>query len=578
MSIVALRPFQAQLEADVYQAWNEPHNRDVLAVAATGAGKTVLFSKFVRDESGGSAVIAHRKELVSQSSIALARNEVRHRIIGPQSLASNCAALQRIELGFSYIDRNARTGVAGVDSLPGAYKKDPGWFRQVRLVVQDEAHHVLRENKWGRGRALFEHARGLHVTATPGRPDRRGLGRHADGFIDKMVLAPSMREIINMGYLTDYRIACVDSDVDISGVDVGASGEFVQAKLADAVHRSTTMVGDVVRSYLELAAGKLGITFAVDVEEAKKLAAAYRAAGVPAEVVTAETPDLLRADIVRKFRKREILQLVNVDLFGEGFDLPAIEVVSMARHTASFILYAQQFGRALRLMLDPLMLRGWDKYTDAERRYFISISEKPRALIIDHVGNMVRHNGPPDKAREWSLDRGEKGVRAGASDAEPYRVCLNPRCLSPYEKALSCCPYCKTPAPLPAVRTSPAAVDGVIHLLDDAVLAALRGEVGKAFGTPNTGGYNDAISGAIYKRHMARQQALKKLQVAMDWWSGMQVAKGRTDLDEQYRRFYFAFGIDATSALALPQSDAERLTTRIGEALMKLGIDASVNI
>ena len=36
--------------------------------------------------------------------------------------------------------------------------------------------------------------------------------------------------------------------------------------------------------------------------------------------------------------------LVNVDLFGEGFDLPAIEIVIMARPTASFILYTQQFG------------------------------------------------------------------------------------------------------------------------------------------------------------------------------------------------------------------------------------------
>lgn len=577
MSIVALRPFQARLEYDVYQAWDEPHNLDVLAVAATGAGKTVLFSKFIRDETGGSVAIAHRKELVSQISSALARNEVRHKIIGPPSLATNCGALQRMELGFSYIDKNARVAAAGVDSLPGELKKNPGWFDQVRLVVQDEAHHVLRENKWGRGRAMFKHARGLHVTATPGRPDKRGLGRHADGFIDKMVLAPSMREIINMGYLTDYRIACVDSDVDISGVEVGASGEFVQAKLADAVHRSKTMVGDVVRSYLELAPGKLGITFAVDVEEAKKLACAFRAAGVPAEVVTANTPDLLRADIVRKFRKREILQLVNVDLFGEGFDLPAIEVVSMARHTASFILYAQQFGRACRLMIDPLMLRGWDSYTDAERRYFISISEKPRALIIDHVGNMVRHNGPPDKAREWSLDRGERGVRV-ASDAEPYRVCGNPKCQSPYERALSCCPYCLTPAPAPAARDTPAAVDGVIHLLDDAVLAALRGEVNKVFSTPNLGGHNDAISGAIYKRHMERQQAVKKLQVAMDWWSGMQNALGRTDLDEQYRRFYFAFDIDPASALCLPRADAEKLYNRIGEALQKLGIDASVNI
>lgn len=576
MTHVKLRPFQAELERQVYAAWNEPHVTDVLAVSATGSGKTVLFSKFIRDEPGGSLAVAHRKELVSQSSIALARNDVRHKIIGPPALSSNCAAIQRIELGYSYIDGNARCAVAGVDSLKGAYAKDPKWFDNVRLVVQDEAHHVLRENKWGRGRRLLKHARALHVTATPGRPDRRGLGREAAGFIDRMVMAPGMREIIDMGYLTDYQIACVDSDVDVSNIGVGKDGEFLQAKLADAVHRSTTMVGSVVDTYLRLARGKLGITFAVDVEEASKLAAAYRAAGIPAEVVHAETPDLLRTDIIRKFRRREILQLVNVDLFGEGFDLPAIEVVSMARHTASFIVYAQQFGRALRLMIDPTLLAHWDGYTDAERRYWISISAKPRALIIDHVGNMVRHDGPPDKPRAWSLD----GGAAAPTEYTPYRVCSNTMCQAPFLRVLSQCPYCKRVVPPPTARDTPAAVDGVIHLLDDAVLAALRGEVAHALGSQPKypRGATEAITGRLYNLHMERQRSIHKLRVAMDWWSGLQNALGHTDLDEQMRRFYFAFGVDVASALALPRMEADALHQRIGVDLARLGIDASVNI
>jgi DNA or RNA helicases of superfamily II len=195
-----------------------------------------------------------------------------------------------------------------------------------------------------------------------------------------------------------------------------ATGDFNADQLRKAVHKSH-ITGDVVAHYLKLAPGKLGVTFAVDVEAATEIAGAFRAAGVPAEVVSAKTPDALRAQILRRFKAREILQLVNVDLFGEGFDLPAIEVVSFARPTESFALYCQQFGRALRLMLSKEAAAVHAHLTDEQRRAAIAASEKPVAIIIDHVNNVLRH-GLPDARREWSLDRRER--RSGKkSDAIP---------------------------------------------------------------------------------------------------------------------------------------------------------------
>ena len=109
--------------------------------------------------------------------------------------------------------------------------------------------------------------------------------------------------------------------------------EQYQRLLYDVNPLRYSVVGDVVEHYKRLAMGKLGVTFASDVETATDIASRFRAEGVPAEVVSGKTPDHLRASILRRFKNREILQLVNVDLFGEGFDLPAIEVVSMARPT-----------------------------------------------------------------------------------------------------------------------------------------------------------------------------------------------------------------------------------------------------
>lgn len=575
MPAVELRPFQAELERRVHDAWGQGA-QNVMPVAATGSGKTVILSKILLDEPGSSVAIAHRQELVSQISIALARNGVRHRILGAKkgsNLTRVISALHVAELGYMYLDPNAKCGVGGVDTVIRMDTTDP-IFAQTRLVVQDEAHHVLKANKWGVAAGMFPNARSLLPTATPLRADGRGLGRHADGLVDAMVLAPSMRDIIDMGYLTDYRIFAPPSDLDMSAVALSQStGDYNADQLRKAVHKSH-ITGDVVAHYTKLAPGKLGVTFAVDVEAATEIAGAFRTAGVPAEVVSAKTPDALRSQILRRFKAREILQLVNVDLFGEGFDLPAIEVVSFARPTESFALYSQQFGRALRLMLSPDAAKVHAHLTDAGRRTAIAASEKPTAYIIDHVNNVLRH-GLPDARREWSLDRRDR-KSSGKSDAIPMRVCANPECIQPYERVHKCCPYCGHYPPPPS-RSAPEFVDGDLLELDAETLAALRGDIARIDGDPVIPyGAAPEVVGAVRRRHWERQQGQAALRNVIAWWAGLEAAQGRGE-SESYRRFYLRFGTDVASAQTLNARDAAELASRVTAELGKYGIDGAVD-
>lgn len=541
---VQLRPYQSQLKRDVYAAWQDG-KRNVLAVAATGSGKTVLFSDIMNEYPAASVAIAHRQELVSQISLALARNGVRHRIIGAAVTQKQCVNAHLRETGRNYVDPNARRAVAGVDTL---VRMDPAadpWFASVGLWVCDEAHHNLRPrdarggNKWGTATAMFPNAYGLGVTATPERADGRGLGRHADGVFDVMVEAPGMRDLIRAGYLTDYRIFAPPSDLDLSGVATSAGGDYSPDPLRKAVHKSH-ILGDVVQHYLRIAAGKRGITFAVDVEAATEQAAAFRAAGVPAEVVSAKTPDAIRAQIVGRLGRGELLQLVNVDLFGEGFDLPAIEVVSMARPTQSFPLYSQQFGRSLRLM-----------------------DGKPHALIIDHVGNVHRH-GLPDAPREWSLDRRERRSRSAVSDVVPVRTC--PACTGTYDRVVGLtCPYCGETAQ-PAGRSAPEQVDGDLFELDAEALARMRGEID----APPAFHPDPLVARSIVARHRERAEAQAALREAMAQWAGRySQATDEATCRELQRRFYVTWGVDVLSAQALGRADAEALRERIERGTMK---------
>lgn len=624
-----LRPYQQDVKADIHAAWGRGA-RNVLAVMPTGLGKTAVFSDILADHIGGAVAIAHRQELVGQISCALNENGVRHRIIGPSKVVKLIVKQHLEKYGVTFYDPSAPIAAAGVDSLlkitegKGAAKHG-AWRQGVTLWVGDEAHHFQGHNKWGKAAALFgipvldavtmvdtgvrEGVLGLGVTASPSRSDNRALGRdNSDGVFDEMVLGPDMRWAIREGYLTPYRIYSVPCSIEYSKVDVGSSGEFVQAKLV-AAEDDSNLVGDIVEQYMRHAAGKLGVTFVSSVDRARRTAAEYCARGIPAIALDGTTPDEERAEAIRKLERREVLQLVNCDLFGEGFDLPAIEVVSMGTGTASLARYMQWFGRGLRLMLNAGEWTGYNDLTAEGRRAVIAGSAKPFAIIIDHGSNVIRHGGPPDIPRPWSLSRPEKGG-AGKSEMLPYRVCVNPgyslvhptladwpewralgwtdsdllahghiredrlACVEPYSRLLRVCPCCDY-MPAPQSRKEPEHVEGDLQLLDDETLEQLWQAYNTAHLSIEEVREREMSMG---KPHMWAMKAVNDhgntlaslaiLANSMAMWGGKFHAMGESDSQIQ-RRFWHTFGCDVLSAQSLKRAKAEDLNDRILTALSR---------
>ncbi len=553
-----LRPYQQKGLDEVVAAWTAGH-QNVLLVLPTGGGKTVTFAHIVREEPGASVVLAHRAELIAQISIALAREGVKHRVIGPPSLIRLCVNTHMGELGRSFYDANAKCAVASTQSVNG-YKDTSGWLAQVKLWVMDECHHLTADSIFGRALLRFPNARGLGVTATPGRADGKGLGRHADGLMDVMILGPTPRELINAGHLSKYKIYAPPSTLDLSAVHVTAGGEFSGHELKVATQKSTVL-GDVVTHYVKHASGKLGLTFADSIENATDIARRYREAGVTAEVLTGKTPDALRANVLKRFRSRHVMQIVSVALIDEGFDCPGVEVVSDAAATYSFNRFAQRFGRGLRIL-----------------------PGKEYMIYFDHVGNTLRH-GLPDVERKWTLDRRDKRS-ATKNDAIPLRTCNTWKdevgyehegCYQPYERVHKECPYCGCPIPPPAERSLPEQVDGDLVELDEATLAALRGEIARIDGDAVIPwGAAPEVAGAVRRRHWERQEAQRKLRNAMQWWGGLAAAQG-LDESESMRKFWFTFGTDVAAAQTLNAKGAGELHAQIISELSANGIDGTVN-
>jgi superfamily II DNA or RNA helicase len=338
--------------------------------------------------------------------------------------------------------------------------------------------------------------------------------------------------------------------LDLSTVATGADGDFVRGQLALKT-RESNITGHVVEHYLRITPGKLGITFAPDVETATLWSAEFNKAGVPCEVITAKTPDRARIEIMKRFARRELLMLTNQDILGEGIDVPAVEVVIMGRATESYSLYVQQFCRMDRLM-----------------------DGKKVGFVIDHVNNVLRH-GLPDRPREWSLERKERRTANKDPDVIPMRTCANPECLWPYERFLSQCPYCGM-VPVPAERSTPDQVDGVLEELDPSTLAVMRGEKERIDADPQyvfnqmiRMGQPEVVAFAARNRHRERQVAQAFMREAAQLWMGYQASMGR-DIAEAQRRFYHRFKTDVLSAQALGRSDADEMTQLLCNDIVRL--------
>ena len=540
-STIQLRDYQETGVQSIVSAWAAGAHNILYQLPCRG-GKTPVLSSVIRQEPGCSIFIAHRIELLEQCSLTLARNGIRHRIIGSTATVRQIAAAHADAFGTIFIDPAARCGVASVDSIT---LRDLGdWAARVALWVTDECHHLLRSNKWGKAIALFPNARGLGVTATAGRPDGRGLGRHADGVFDVLIQGPEPRELINREFIADYTYYAPKSDIDFTALPVSdATGDFVQAPLVEATGRSK-VVGDVVSHYRRFCPGARAVVFAPSVESCSEIAVKFRAAGIPTEAVSAKTPN--RSVFLQRFRRREILVLVNVGLFDEGLDVPEMDACIMCAATHSLTRYIQATFRCLT----------WK-------------GDGRKGIILDLVENIWRNGGPPDLPRRWSLDRRERRAKRDSDEVKLIRAC--PACTAVYERFLRACPHCGH-TPEPVSRTAPEHVEGDLFELDLAVLTRLHEQAAAILGPPKIPhGAGPPVVGRLQRLHRERVDAQVRLRDRLAWWGGLQNALGRDDR-EGYRRFFLEHGVDVLTARTLGTKEAEAMIARIDADLAAHGV------
>jgi superfamily II DNA or RNA helicase len=186
-----------------------------------------------------------------------------------------------------------------------------------------------------------------------------------------------------------------------------------------------TLIGDAVAHYKRLADGRPAVAFGASIEHSQLVAGRFRDAGVAAAHVDGTTDPAERRRLITALGTGELQVLSNVDLVGEGVDIPAIGAVILLRPTRSVARYLQAVGRALR-----------------------PIAGKADAIVLDHAGATWEH-GLPDAPRVWSLSGQPRRAHQRAEAAgERLRQCEGCGAFEPPGTAIcTTCGASLTPSP-----------------------------------------------------------------------------------------------------------------------------------
>ncbi|WP_299378206.1 DEAD/DEAH box helicase [uncultured Kiloniella sp.] len=383
-----------------------------LGVAPTGMGKTVCISYMANGaakKGNRVGVIVHRQELVSQTSMALAKMGIFHGLVASQSVTSATIKNQIKHLGRSFYNSDAKVMVCSVQTLVRRFNT----VRPFDFLMIDEAHHAVA-GQWSKVIEYMPKAKLLGVTATPERLDGKGLGVDSGGCFTSLVMGPSVQSLMDDGFLAPTRVFAPPMQFEITGIRT-RGGDFHNSDSAERLDKPS-ITGDVISHYNKLCPGQPAIAFCASVDHAKHVAENFKAAGYRAMCVDGGMHDHARRNAIEALATGHMDILTSCDIISEGTDVPVVTAALLLRPTKSLSLHLQQCGRVLR-----------------------PYEGKNYAYIIDHVGNSLRL-GLPEDERQWSLEGKKKRLAENGDQGPPVRQCLN--CYACYPAAQSQCPNC----------------------------------------------------------------------------------------------------------------------------------------
>lgn len=340
--IKQLRDYQAAALAASADRYTAGVTKQLLS-AATGAGKTEIFSFLIKEKIGqgkNCLVLAHRDRLVTQAAARI------------EGIAG------RGQVGLVNGDKKdwwTPCVVATVQSA--AVEKQLDRAPKFDTIIVDECHRA-RAPQYAKVIESLLKPGGmlLGVTATPNRTDKKGL---IPNVFQEVIYEIGMQELIDRGYLCPVVGKEIRLPIDFTKIKLQTSTEGILDYKPEEIQKAfeeADWLGKITAGWREVASDRRTIIFVppgvVDGRGcgmAHSLAEYMRLHGINSAAVDGTTKQREQDRIIHEFTNGQIQVLVNVNIFTEGLDIPPIDCVFFARPTTSSIIYSQAIGRGTRL-------------------------------------------------------------------------------------------------------------------------------------------------------------------------------------------------------------------------------------
>ena len=355
-----------------------------LVQAATGVGKTYL-AAFDSAKYERVLFVAHREEILKQATISF-RN-VRH----SDDYGFFCGKQK---------DTDKAVILASVATLGRSEYLTEDFFAPdyFDYVIIDEFHHAVNE-QYQRIVEYFKPQFLLGLTATPERMDGKNIYEICDYNVPYEI---SLKEAINKGMLVPFHYYGIYDETDYSSLHL-VKGRYDEKELNE------TYIGnikryDLIYKYYMKYRSKRALGFCCSRQHAEEMAKEFCKRGIEAVAVYSNADGAFSEDrdkAIEKLKKQEIKMIFSVDMFNEGIDIAALDMVMFLRPTESPIVFLQQLGRGLRIskgkeylnVLDfignyekagraPLLLSGGKDLGDKSACNYADI-EYPDDCIVD---------------------------------------------------------------------------------------------------------------------------------------------------------------------------------------------------
>ena len=329
-------PFQRQIleKLQVDRDRGYPHN---LVVAATGTGKTVVAAldyRVLKSQQPSTRLlyVAHRKEILQQSR-ATFRHVLRDGAFGelwvdgqrPQKWDHVFASIQTLNSN-EYLSLSPN---------------------QFDIVVVDEFHHAAAST-YEKFLDYIQPKHLLGLTATPERTDELDILRWFDGRISVEL---RLWDALEQELLVPFHYFGIHDGTDLSNITWRRGSGYDVTELTAVYTAENVWLAKILQAVKD----KIGephrmraLGFCVSIDHANFMAQQFDKAGLKAKAITSHTPAPERKEALSELRDGLIQVIFTVDLFNEGVDIPAIDVVLMLRPTESATIFLQQLGRGLR--------------------------------------------------------------------------------------------------------------------------------------------------------------------------------------------------------------------------------------